>query len=105
MKLTYGVTWGHMGYKYGGSTKDWIKEKPNSAGGVSIKGLFRCSDTTKTIKYITIYFTPYNRVNDAVTCTAKRVSEYGMKCTGPYEPGKREFLCVKICGIITQSLM
>lgn len=57
----------------------------NSAGGVSVKGSF-VNNSSKTIKYITIRFTPYNAVGDAVACSIKDVSDYGLKCTGSIAP-------------------
>lgn len=62
---------------------------PDSAGGVSVIGKIHYSGK-KTIKYITLKFTPYNRVNDAVGCDVKNVSEFGLKCTGPIEPGSSQ---------------
>lgn len=58
---------------------------PNSAGGVSVRGRF-VNNSQKTIKYIAIYFVPYNSVDDAVTCDIRGTSEYGVLCTGPFEP-------------------
>ena len=84
MGLNVGVVIGHNGYENG---VDGWHSGPNSAGGVSVKGSFTYTGS-KTIKYITIRFTPYNAVGDAVGCDTKRVSEYGLQCTGPYEPGK-----------------
>lgn len=75
---------GHQGYDNG--VEGW-HSGPNSAGGVSVKGEFKYSGA-KTIKYIILKFTPYNRVGDAVGCTVKDVSEMRLQCTGPYEPGK-----------------
>lgn len=60
---------------------------PNSAGGVSVRGAF-VNNSSKSIKYITLYFTPYNQVGDAVGCSIKNVSEYGLRCTGPVEPNQ-----------------
>lgn len=55
----------------------------NSVGGVSVKGSF-VNNGSKTIKYISLYFIPYNSVGDAVRCSIRGVSEYGLLCTGPY---------------------
>ncbi len=73
-----GLKCGHQDYEgwHGG---------PNSAGGVSVKGKIT-NGSAKTIKYITIRFTPYNRVGDAVYCSIRDVSEYGLQCTGPIGP-------------------
>ena len=60
---------------------------PNSAGGVSVKGAF-VNNSAKSIKYISIYFIPYNQVGDAVGCSITDVSEYALRCTGPVEPNQ-----------------
>ena len=46
----------------------------------SVSGYFIYTGN-KNIKYITIYFTAYNRVGDSV-------DGLGLKCTGPYETGR-----------------
>lgn len=74
-----GLQCGHDDIEYG------FRHGPDSAGGVSVKGDF-VNNGSKTIKYITFRFTPYNRVGDAVCCESKDVSEYGLQCTGPYAP-------------------
>ena len=74
-----GLRCGHDDIQYG------FQDGPNSAGGVSVKGSF-VNNSSKTIKYITLRFIPYNQVGDAVGCTIKSVSEYGLQCTGPYAP-------------------
>lgn len=84
MGLNVGVVCGHQGYENG---VDGWHSGPNSAGGVSVKGSFTYTGG-KTIKYISIRFTPYNRVGDAVGCTTRDISERGLECTGPYESGK-----------------
>lgn len=76
-----GLRCGHDDIQYG------FQSSPNSAGGVSVKGVF-VNNSSKTIKYISLYFTPYNQVGDAVGCSIKNVSEYGLRCTGPVEPNK-----------------
>ena len=86
MGLNVTVQVGHYGYQNGVS--DVWQSGPNSAGGVSVKGAFSF-DGTKQIKYISIRFIPYNRVGDAVGCTTKGVSEYGLRCTGPYNANTR----------------
>lgn len=72
---------GHKDYNGG------FVSSPNSAGGVSVTGNF-FSDDPRTIKYIILRFMPYNQVGDAVTCSIKGVSDFGLKCTGPYAPNK-----------------
>lgn len=58
---------------------------PNSAGGVGICMNFQ-NTGSKTIKYITFAFVPYNAVGDAVGCTIRNESEFRGKCTGPIAP-------------------
>ncbi len=81
---------GHMGYglTYGYSSQDFLSG-PNSAGGISVRGRFTYKGT-KTIKYITLRFVPYNNVGDMVQCSIKNCSEYGVRCTGPYKPGSKD---------------
>lgn len=74
-----GLRCGHNDIQYG------FQSGPDSAGGVSVKGSF-VNNSSKTIKYISLRFTPYNSVGDAVGCSIKGVSEYGLRCTGPYAP-------------------
>lgn len=66
---------------------DFISPGPNSAGGVSVYGQF-VNNSPKTIKYITLRFIPYNQVGDAVGCSIKNCSEFGLKCTGPVAPNR-----------------
>lgn len=74
-----GLRCGHDDIQYG------FQSGPNSAGGVSVTGSF-VNNSSKTIKYISIRFTPYNSVGDAVGCSIKNVSDYGLRCTGPIAP-------------------
>ncbi len=62
--------------------------QPNSAGGVSVSFDFQNTSATKTIKYASFFFIPYNAVNDAVSCSISGKSEAGVKCTGPVEPNQ-----------------
>lgn len=57
----------------------------NSVGGVS-PTIYYCNNSGKTIKYITWYMTPYNAVNDAVTCSVRGYSQVTGKTTGPINP-------------------
>ena len=41
----------------------------------------------KTIKYVTVYLTPFNAVGDPVSCSVQKHSEYGIHITGPIEVG------------------
>ena len=77
-----GLRIGHEGYENGVSG---FFSGPNSAGGVSVKGSF-VNNSDKTIKYISIRFQPFNSVGDAVGCSIKNVSDYGLRCTGPINP-------------------
>lgn len=77
-----GLRIGHEGYEDGVSG---FFSGPNSAGGVSVKGAF-VNNSDKTIKYISIRFQPFNSVGDAVGCSIKNVSDYGLRCTGPINP-------------------
>jgi len=70
---------GHQNY-------DGWANGPNSAGGVSVQWSFK-NVTGKTIKYASFWFTPYNAVNDVVTCSIKGTSSDGVKYTGPLENG------------------
>lgn len=77
-----GLRIGHQGYENG---VEGFFSGPNSAGGVSVKGAF-VNNSDKTIKYISIRFQPFNSVGDAVGCSIKNVSDYGLRCTGPINP-------------------
>ena len=77
-----GLRCGHDDIQYG------FQSGPNSAGGVSVKGSF-VNNSSNTIKYITLSFTPYNSVGDAVSCSIRGVSEFGLKCTGPFAPNAK----------------
>lgn len=70
---------GHKDIQYG------FQSGPNSAGGVDVSGSF-VNNSSKTIKYITIRFTPYNAVGDVVKCSVRNVSDFGLEMTGPYAP-------------------
>lgn len=43
----------------------------------------------RTIKYITVYLTPFNSVGDAVSCTVEGHSTYGISITGPISVGSQ----------------
>lgn len=43
----------------------------------------------KTIKYVTVYLTPYNSVGDQVGCTVQGHSTYGIEVTGPLTVGQK----------------
>ena len=82
MSLHVKIKWG----SYGEYALWWTK-------GVNLKGYTDIMtsfwhDENRSIKYITFYYIPYNRVGDIVCCKVKKVSERGLLCTGPYESGK-----------------
>ena len=62
----------------GGFVKD-------SVGGVDPYVGVR-NNSGKDIKYITMEMTPFNRVNDPVTCTIRGYSTTTCTATGPFEP-------------------
>ena len=76
-----GLRCGHNDIQWG------FQSGPDSAGGVSVKGTLINTDE-RTIKYVTLRFVPFNAVNDVVQCTIKRVSDYGLECTGPIPTNK-----------------
>jgi len=57
----------------------------NSVGGINPYTAFR-NNSGKTIKYITLEMTPYNRVGDPVACTIRGYSTTTCTGTGPYTP-------------------
>lgn len=57
----------------------------NSVGGAS-PTVYYCNNSSKTIKYITWYMTPYNAVGDAVRCSVRGYSQARGLTTGPIEP-------------------
>jgi len=61
--------------------------EPNSAGGVSCDVIWK-NISSKTIKYIHFTVTPYNAVDDAVTCSIRGYSTTRIQDTGPFKPGK-----------------
>ena len=61
------------------------KNRIGSAGNVSVKFSIR-NMSTKTIKYAVVYFTPFNRVGDAVKCSISGESTKAVKFTGPLRP-------------------
>lgn len=75
---------GHWGYQNG--SEGWFSG-PNSAGGYSVKWDFK-NTTGKTIKYASFWFTPYNAVNDIVSCDIRGKSTDGVRCTGPMADGQ-----------------
>ena len=76
--------YGHEGYENG---YQGFFSGPNSAGGVSVRGNIT-NNSTKTIKYVTIYFQPYNSVEDEVKCSVLNISKRGLNLTGPLGPNQ-----------------
>ncbi|MGN0530765.1 MAG: hypothetical protein ACI4IH_06730 [Eubacterium sp.] len=66
---------GHQG------VNGWVVS-PNSAGGVSVRYAMK-NIGKKTIKYYVLYFVAYNSVGDIVKCSIHKVSEKGVRGTGP----------------------
>lgn len=63
---------------------EYRTDAPNSAGGVNV--FIRWQNiSSKPIKYITFSVTPYNAVDDAVSCTISNKGKYRLKATGPME--------------------
>ncbi|MDF2565877.1 MAG: hypothetical protein K0Q53_2281 [Massilibacillus sp.] len=62
-------------------------DSPNSAGGVDLNIVWQ-NTSSKTVKYCYFTVVPYNSVNDAVSCTIRRSSEFTGKVTGPINPGQ-----------------
>jgi len=56
----------------------------DSVGGVSFR-IFWNNHSTKDIKYIHFYVTPYNRVGDPVKCEISKNSTQGCYDTGPFK--------------------
>lgn len=79
------VSPGHETYQSGSTNKVWV-ERPNSAGGVSVRFSYR-NDSTKNIKYVTFTVVPYNAVKDVQRCTTRRQSEMRLQVTGPINAG------------------
>lgn len=67
---------------------------PDSAGGVSVKFSFINKDPKKVIKYARFYFTPINRVGDAVNCLTRHISQNSVLYTGPLSPNQEEIGCL-----------
>lgn len=81
-----GLKVGHKEFKYG---YEQFANGPDSVGGVGVQFSFR-NEGEKTIKYVTISFIPYNQVGDAVSSSIGGRSEFGIICTGPIAPNKKQ---------------
>lgn len=64
-----------------------ITDDPNSAGGVDLRIVWQ-NTSDKAIKYVSFTVVPYNAVNDIVSCTIRRESEFTGRVTGPINPGQ-----------------
>lgn len=62
----------------------------DSVGGVDVNFAWQ-NNTGKTIKYISFYVTPYNRVHDPVRCTIRNYSTTSLKATGPFTNGYQAY--------------
>lgn len=65
-----------------------FKQGPDKYGNIGAKIKIK-NIAGRTIKYITVYLTPFNSVGDAVSCTVKGHSTYGIKITGPILVGNQ----------------
>lgn len=81
-----GLKVGHKEFKDG---YEQFANGPDSVGGVGVQFSFR-NEGEKTIKYVTISFIPYNQVGDAVASSIGGRSEFGIICTGPIAPNKKQ---------------
>lgn len=81
-----GLKVGHKEFKDG---YEQFANGPDSVGGVGVQFSFR-NEGEKTIKYVTISFIPYNQVGDAVSSSIVGRSEFGIICTGPIAPNKKQ---------------
>ncbi len=81
-----GLKVGHQEFKDG---YEQFANGPDSVGGVGVQFSFR-NEGEKTIKYVTISFIPYNQVDDAVSSSIGGRSEFGIICTGPIAPNKKQ---------------
>lgn len=81
-----GLKVGHKEFKDG---YEQFANGPDSVGGVGAQFSFR-NEGEKTIKYVTISFIPYNQVGDAVSSSIGGRSEFGIICTGPIAPNKKQ---------------
>ena len=78
-----------VGYKEFKDGYEQFANGPDSVGGVGVQFTFR-NEGEKTIKYVTISFIPYNQVGDAVSSSIGGRSEFGIICTGPIAPNKKQ---------------
>ena len=81
-----GLKVGHKEFKDG---YEQFANGPDSVGGIGVQFSFR-NEGEKTIKYVTISFIPYNKVCDSVSSSIGGRSEFGIICTGPIAPNKKQ---------------
>lgn len=81
-----GLKVGHKEFKDG---YEQFANGPDSVGGIGVQFSFR-NEGEKTIKYVTISFIPCNQVGDAVSSSIGGRSEFGIICTGPIAPNKKQ---------------
>ena len=81
-----GLKVGHKEFKDG---YEQFANGPDSVGGIGVQFSFR-NEGEKTLKYVTISFIPYNQVGDAVSSSIGGRSEFGIICTGPIAPNKKQ---------------
>ena len=86
--ITLAVRAGHM------TTLTYSREMstlavPDSAGGWDLQVTVK-NKGSKTIKYITIPFTPYNTVGDRAYSSIGNTSTVNCNATGPIDPGKAQ---------------
>ena len=76
-----------IGISFVGLPKDVFEEGPDSAGGIGAQVELK-NMAGKTIKYATVYLTPYNAVGDVMTCSVTHHATYGVEITGPIGEGE-----------------
>lgn len=72
----------------GGEPSPVFVNGPDEVGHIGAQ-IFVENIAGKTIKYATVYLTPYNSVGDQVHCTVEGHSTYGIEITGPLTIGQK----------------
>lgn len=75
-------------YEYSVNYGYYWESRPNSAGGLGVIHTIK-NIGDKTIKYVAVYYTAYNRVGDVIPSYVHEKINYGIKVTGPIEPNKK----------------
>lgn len=65
-----------------------FKQGPDEYGNIGTEIKIK-NIAGRTIKYITVYLTPFNSVGDAVSCSVYGYSTYGIEITGPILVGNQ----------------